>query len=44
MYKMKNIYKMYLTNIQTYNINETREAKYQKDRLFANLRGGELGK
>ena len=44
MYKMKNIYKIYLTNVQTYNINETIEAKYQKDRSFANLRGGELEK
>ena len=41
----KNICKIYLTNIQTYNINEIVEAKYQKDdRSFANLRGGELEK
>ena len=34
-----------MTNIQTYNINEIVEAKYQKDdRSFANLRGGELEK
>ena len=44
LYKKKNIYKIYLTNIQTYNINETIEAKYQMDRSFANLRGGELEK
>ena len=45
LYKKKNIYKIYLTNIQTYNINEIVEAKYQKDdRSFANLRGGELEK
>ena len=35
---------MYLTNIQTYNINEDIRAKYQKDKGFANLRGGELGR
>ena len=40
----KNICKIYLTNIQTYNINESIEAKYQMDRSFANLRGGELEK
>ena len=33
-----------MTNIQTYNINEFVKAKYQKDRSFANLRGGELEK
>ena len=42
--KRKNIYKIYLTNIQTYNINEDIRAKYQKDKGFANLRGGELGR
>ncbi len=31
-YKKKNIYQMYLTNIQTYNINEDIRAKYQKDK------------
>ena len=30
--------------MQTYNINESVEAKYQMYRLFANLRGGELEK
>ncbi len=32
-----------MTKIQTYNINENIVAKYQMDKLFANLRGGELG-
>ena len=32
-----------MTKIQTYNINGNIVAKYQMDKSFANLRGGELG-